>query len=116
MSYSQPPEPNPYPQQSWTDPHGRGWPGGPPPVEPPRGAGLGAAALLLGLVGCVVPLLPVNLDQIRAYSPFPFALPGLALAIVGCTGNRRGKPAAAIGAVFCAIALLLGMFMVVNRT
>ncbi len=123
MSYGPPPEPNahpapaqPYPQQPWTDPHGRGWPGGPPPAEPPKGFGVAAAALIFGLVGCLVPLLPINLDTIRQYTPFPFALPGLALAIVGCTGHRRGKPMAVAGAVLAAIALFLGLIMIVSRT
>ena len=125
MTYGPPPEPNaysaptppsPYPQQPWTDPHGRQWPGGPPPVDPPKGAGLAAAALIFGLLGCVVPLLPINLDNIRAYTPFPFALPGLALAIVGCTGHRHGKPLAVVGAVLSAIALALGLFMVASNT
>ncbi|MEU0088994.1 hypothetical protein [Kribbella sp. NPDC006257] len=132
MSYGPPPEPNvhpappqpyppqpyppqPYPHQPWTDPHGRGWPGGPPPVEPAKGFAVAAAALVFGLVGCVVPLLPINLDGIRQYTSFPFALPGLALAIVGCTGRRRGKPMAVVGGVLAAIALFIGLLMVVIR-
>jgi hypothetical protein len=127
MSYGPPPEPNaypapaqPYPQQQWTDPHGRGWPGGPPPEEPPKGLGVAAAALILGILGWVVPLLPINMDigrvGIRQYTSFPFALPGLALAIVGCTGRRRGKPMAVVGGVLAAIALFIGLLMIVLRS
>lgn len=111
MSYSPPPD---TPQQSWTDPHGRGWPGGPPPANAPKGAGAAVLALLLGLAGSVVWLLPINLDLIRPYSPLPFAVPGLALAIFALTGNRRGKPVAVFAAFFSVLALGLGLFMVAS--
>ena len=101
----------PPPQQPWTDPHGRTWPGGPPPVEPPKGAGPAVAALVLSLFGFVVWALPINLDGIRAYSPFPFAVPGLVLAIVALTGHRRGKPIAAIALIPCVLALGIGLLM-----
>lgn len=108
MSYGPPPG------QPWTDPHGRGWPGGPPPVEPPKRAWIAAVALVLSVVACGVWLLPINLQDIRAYSPLPFALPGLALAIVALTGRRRGKPMAAIGVVLACLALFLSMILFVN--
>jgi hypothetical protein len=121
MTYGPPPEPNtypaptpphPHPQQPWTDPHGRAWPGGPPPVATPKGFGPAVFAVVLGLLGCAVPLLPINLDLIRGYSPFPFGLPGLVLAVVGCTGRRRGKPVAVAGAILSVLALVLGVYMV----
>ncbi|MFI5732899.1 hypothetical protein ACIA49_22470 [Kribbella sp. NPDC051587] len=85
-------------------------------MEPPKGAWIAAVALVLGVVACGVWLLPINLDGIRAYSPLPFALPGLALAIVALTGRRRGKPMAAIGVVLACLALFLSMIMLVNRS
>ncbi|WP_133806143.1 hypothetical protein [Kribbella caucasensis] len=84
-------------------------------MEPPKRAGLAVAAVILGLLGCVVPLLPINLDNLRAYTPFPFGLPGLVLAIVGCTGHRRGKPLAAVGAILSVLALILGAIMVIGN-
>jgi hypothetical protein len=72
--------------------------------------------VILGLLGFAAPLLPINLDHIRAYTPFPFALPGLALAIIGCSGHRRGKPLAVVGAILSALALALGLFMVSGLT
>ncbi len=120
MTHGPPPEPNAYaapppPQQPWTDPHGREWPGGPPPAQPPKGPGLAVAAVVFGLIGCVVWALPVNLDRLRAYSPFPFALTGLVLAVVGCVGPRRGKPLAVIGWILSFIALILGLIMLGRR-
>jgi hypothetical protein len=56
----------------------------------------------------------MNMDGIRAYSPLPFAVPGLALAIVALIGNRRGKPAAVFAAFFSLVALALGAFMTFN--
>ncbi|TDD60643.1 hypothetical protein E1263_10190 [Kribbella antibiotica] len=119
MSYVPPPEPQRHPTpagQPWTDPHGRGWPGGPPPVEPPKGAGVAAVALVLGIIGCRVWLLPVNLDRIRAYSPLPFALLGFVLAVVALNGRRRGKPMAAIGAVLCCLGLLFSLILITLRS
>jgi hypothetical protein len=118
MTLGPPPEPNAQsapPQQPWTDPHGRGWPGGPPPAKPVKGSGLAVLATILGLVGCVVWALPFNLDNLRAWSPFPFALPGLVLAVLGCIGPRRGKPLAVIGWILSFIALILGLIMVGQR-
>jgi hypothetical protein len=79
---------------------------------------LGVFALLLGLAGLVVPLLPfsnlVDRFPIRQYLAFPFALPALVLAIAALAGNRRGKPAAAIGLIFALLALVVGAIMVYN--
>jgi hypothetical protein len=79
---------------------------------------LGVLALLLGLAGLVAPLLPfsnlVDRFPIRQYLAFPFALPALALAIAGLAGNRRGKPAAAIGLILALLALGVGAIMVYN--
>jgi hypothetical protein len=79
---------------------------------------LGVLARLLGLAGLVAPLLPfsnlVDRFPIRQYLAFPFALPALALAIAGLAGNRRGKPAAAIGLILALLALGVGAIMVYN--
>lgn len=101
-------------QQPWTDPHGRTWPGGPPPAPRPKSSGLAVVALLLGLAGLVCPFLPMNLDRIREYVAFPFALPGLALAVVACIGPRRGKPVAVIAWMLSFLALAVGAIMVFN--
>ena len=103
------------PQQPWTDPHGRTWPGGPPPAAAPKGSWPAVFAVIFGLAGCVVFLLPVNMNTWRAYSPLPFALPGVALAVFGCIGSRRGKPLAAVGWVLSSIALILSLFMIVQK-
>ena len=122
MTYGPPPEQNAYPappnqpqQQPWTDPHGRGWPGGPAPVDPPKGPWLAVASVILGLVGCGVWMLPYNLDPLRAYSPLPFGLLGIVLAVAGCIGPRRGKPLAVIGWILSFIALILAAIMIVPR-
>lgn len=99
--------PHPPPQQPWTDPHGRGWPGGPRPVDRPKGFGLAVAAVILGLLACVLPFLPIDLTGVRHYVAFPFGLPGLVLAIVGCTGHRRGKPLAVAGAILSVLPLVV---------
>jgi hypothetical protein len=120
MTYGPPPEQNassahPHAQQQWTDPHGRGWPGGPAPVNPPKGPWLAVAALILGIAGCGVWMLPYNLDTLRAYSPLPFGLLGIVLAVVGCIGPRRGKPLAVIGWILSFIALTLAAIMIAPR-
>lgn len=96
-----------YPQQPW----------GTPPAVPvtPRlatGPGLAVVSVVLGFLGCVVWLLPIDETGTRHYLPIPFALGGLALGIAGLVGNRRGKPVAAVGVLLSTIALLLGIFMV----
>lgn len=109
MTYGPPSEPNHhtgYPQP---------WPG-PGPAAPPKGVALAVAALVLGLLGCVLPLLPVDLTGVRAYVPFPFGLAGLVLGVLGCVGHRRGKPLAAIGVALSVLALALGMIMVASAT
>ncbi|TCC65484.1 hypothetical protein E0H73_00615 [Kribbella pittospori] len=84
-------------------------------MEPPKGAGLGVAALIVGLLGCVVPLLPMNMDGIRAYTPIPFAVLGILLAVLGCIGRRRGKALAVVGWMLSVLALIMGLIMIVPR-
>lgn len=109
MSYGPPPEPNASAHQPWPGPGG---PGGPPQADRPLGPGLAVASVVLGLLACALPLLPVNMDLFRQYVTFPFALGGLVLGIGACTGNRRGRPLAVTGVVLCGLALGLGLFMV----
>ncbi|MBX9390808.1 hypothetical protein ACFPZ0_22690 [Streptomonospora nanhaiensis] len=109
-----PPPPHLRPQQPWSRPAGAGWPGGPPP-PPPKGAGLAVAAVVLGLLGCVVPFLPVDLTGVRHYVAFPFWSAGLLTAVLGCLGRRRGKPLAAAGGALSVLALLLQVAMVAGH-
>jgi len=97
------------PQQPWGAP---GFPGAPRPAGPATGPGLAVVALVLGVIGCVVWLLPIDESGVRHYLPLPFALGGLVLGIMGLVGNRRGKPVAAVGVILSAIALVLAILMV----
>jgi len=131
MTYGQPPEPNattplpdgpgivpatpippqyPMSQQPWGTP---GWPG-PPPTNPPKGPGLAVASVLLALIGAGLPLLPIDLAGFRHYLTLPFGLAGLALAIIGCTGHRRGQPMAVVGVMLSVPVLILGAYLTVN--
>ena len=101
------------------DPYGAysaGWPGGPPPppVGPAKGMSFAVAAVVLGLVGCVLPLAPFNFDGIRMYLPWVFGLPGLTVGIIGCIGRRRGKALAITGTVLSGLALVVGAIMLIS--
>lgn len=87
-----------------------GWQAG--PVAAPKSMWLGLAALVLGLLGCALPLAPFDLTGVRAYIALPFALPGFALGIIGLIGRRRGKAFAAVGLFLCMLALGLTALMV----
>jgi hypothetical protein len=127
MTYGPPPEPNAHPGPPQPHPHPQQpgpaypqhlWPTyaqQPVPAGPPKGGALlGLAAVILGLAGLAAPLLPMNMDGFRQYAAFPFALPGIALAIAALTGHRGAKPLGAIGAILCALALAVGTFMVIT--
>lgn len=108
-----------YPQHLWPEhaqPHFPAQPVGPQRLK--GSAASGVLALLLAVAGLVVPFLPFSnlIDRfpIRQYLAFPFAVPALALAITTLAGNRRGKPAAAIGMVIAFLALIVGAIMVYN--
>lgn len=75
------------------------------PVDPGRGTGFGVVALVLGGLGGVLPFLPVDLGDARAWLPLPFALPGVVVGIMGCTGIRRGNAWAIAGSILCVIAV-----------
>ncbi|WP_409182863.1 hypothetical protein F9C11_41890 [Amycolatopsis sp. VS8301801F10] len=92
-----------------------GYPGYPPALPAPaNGVWLGVAALVLGVLGCVVPLLPIDLTGIRAYLAFPFGVAGLTCGLVGVVGRRTGKPVSAAGIAISAIALVFGVVMLAN--
>jgi hypothetical protein len=137
MSYGLPPGPNVPPQgqqpepmanpthHPWPNTPQRPWDGRPGLQPPGQGPGrpdggsggetvVALVSLILGLIGCVVWLLPIPLDMIRQYTPLPFAVPGLILALVGCTGHRRGKPLAAFGVIFSLVALALAATLIFN--
>ncbi len=124
MSYGPPPEPNataPQPDPAAPGPHphpqqpraGSDGHGGSPPVDPPLGFGLAVAAVIIGLFSCVLPLLPIDALTERHYVGIPSALGGLYLAVLGCTGRRRGKPLAVTGAVLSGLGLAIGVWMVI---
>ncbi|RDI51093.1 DUF4190 domain-containing protein [Nocardia mexicana] len=98
-------------QQPWANPGGQGWQGGPQPAERRPGIGLAVGAVLLGLVGCVLPLLPIDLTGIRPLVGLPFGLAGLVLGIVGCTGQRTGKGLAIAGIFLSTLALAVAVIM-----
>lgn len=102
--------PNPNAQQQWN----QGWPGGMQP-PPPKGPGFAVAALILGLVALALPIFPVDLAGVRQYVGLPFAVAGIALGVIGCTGRRQGLVVAVIGIVLSVLALGVGLIMVVTR-
>ncbi|MQA78475.1 MAG: hypothetical protein GEV10_08350 [Streptosporangiales bacterium] len=61
----------------------------------------------------MLPFLPIDMTGVRPYIAFPFGLPGIVLAIVGCIGRRRGKPLAVVGAILSVVGLVLGGIMLV---
>ncbi|GAA1020409.1 hypothetical protein GCM10009565_08970 [Amycolatopsis albidoflavus] len=111
------PQPQPWPAQ----PNPQQYPGyspyppAHPGPAPANGVWLGVAALILGILGCVLPLLPIDLTGIRAYLALPFGLAGLACGLVGVIGRRTAKPVSAVGIAVSAIALVLGMIMLSNQ-
>ncbi|MGW4767611.1 DUF4190 domain-containing protein [Nocardia sp. NPDC004278] len=108
--------PNPPQQQHpWAYPSGSGWQDGPQPTDRRQGPGLAVGALILGIVGCVLPFLPIDLTGMRPFIGLPFAMAGLVLGTVGCTGQRRGKGLALTGMMLSAIALALEFIMIVNQ-
>lgn len=83
------------------------------PVDPRRSTGFGVVALVLGGFGGVLPFLPADLGDARAWLPLPFALAGLVVGIAGCGGPRRGNVWATVGSVVCAIAVGLSTVVLI---
>ncbi|WP_410787185.1 hypothetical protein [Kribbella sp. C-35] len=108
-----------YPQHLWPEHAQQPVAAMPSGAHRPMGSAVPSVlALLFGMAGLVAPLLPFSnlIDRfpVRQYLAFPFALPALALAIAGLAGNRRGKPAAAIGLILAVLAVGVGAIMVYN--
>lgn len=110
---SLPPNPPQYPYPGFGAAGALGGPM-PPPVEPAKGVWLGIVAVVLGVLGIVLPFLPVALDGVRGYLALAFGLPSLAASIIGCTGRRRGKAVAAVGVNLSVLALVIATIMLVN--
>jgi hypothetical protein len=91
-----------------------------PSPEGSRSALPAVVSFLLGVLGCVVPLLPMlprlwlQLEGLRGYLALVFALPGFALAIVGLRGRRYGQLLAVFGAIFSVLALIMGLAMIIG--
>jgi hypothetical protein len=86
-----------------------------PAAKPQGGAGMATVALLVGLFGCIVWLLPINESGIRHYLPLPFAVGGIVLSVLCLSSHRRGTVAAVIGLLLSVLALILGTIMVANE-
>jgi hypothetical protein len=90
--------------------------GGPPPAGPrpaPAGPWLAIAAAILGVLGGLLLLVPLDLTGLRGYLALVLALPGLAVGIIGWTG-RRGWVLAAAGTILCVIALVAAAVMLIS--
>ncbi|MGH3489901.1 MAG: hypothetical protein ACRDP8_18585 [Actinopolymorphaceae bacterium] len=72
--------------------------------------------MTLALLGCVLPLLPVDLTGVRAYIAFPFGLIGLLLAVVALAGRWRGLPIAVVGLLLSTLALAIGVAMTAGHS
>ena len=75
----------------------------PPPAAP--GTWLGAVAVVLGGLGCLLPLTPFAFSDARDWIPLVFAIPGIVFGLYGCTGRNRGNILAIVGAILCTIAI-----------
>lgn len=102
------PAPAPAPGNPWAAPsdgYGGGYPGGPqgPGFTPPQAAtnGLALAALLLGLFGIFVGLVPFFF-----WAGALLALTGTGIGIAAVLKSRRGAPRAALAAVGTALSVL----------
>lgn len=104
---------HPQQQQPSAYPSGPGWQGKPEPTDRRKGIGLAVGALILGIVGCVLPFLPIDLTGVRPFIGLPFGMAGLVVGIVGCTGQRRGKGLAVTGMVLSAITIAVEFIMIV---
>ncbi|MEU0502020.1 protein kinase [Nocardia sp. NPDC005998] len=104
----------PQQQQPRAHPSAAGWQHGRQPIDQRQGMGPAVAAVLLSILGCVVPLQPwIDLTGMRAFVGLPFGIAALVLGIVGCTGQRRGKVLAVAGMILSAIALAIEFIAIV---
>jgi len=86
----------------------------PPPVDPAKGTGFGVVAVVLGGLGCLLPLVPFDLGDTRLWISLPFVLPGLVIGLVGCTGLRRGNALAVAGSILCTVAIGLSAVLLIG--
>ena len=79
----------------------------PAPLPPPAAPGtwLGAVAVTLGGLGCLLPLTPFAFSDARDWIPLVFAIPGIVFGLYGCTGRNRGNTLSIVGAILCTIAI-----------
>ncbi|MGW4484860.1 hypothetical protein ACWEOE_13570 [Amycolatopsis sp. NPDC004368] len=116
-----PHQPAPFPSapghQGFGAPVQQPWPGQAAQARqgPEKSAAPGALALVFGVLGLVVPFLPLPLDHVRSWIAFPFAVVAFALGVVGCIGRRPVKALAVIGMMCATLALVVGVIMVGNR-
>jgi hypothetical protein len=75
----------------------------PPPAAP--GTWLGAVAVTLGGLGCLLPLTPFAFSDARDWIPLVFGIPGIVFGLYGCTGRNRGNVLSIVGAILCTIAI-----------
>ncbi|MEV5835954.1 DUF4190 domain-containing protein [Nocardia sp. NPDC052112] len=109
---SGPLSPNPpQQQQPWVYTNDPGWQGGPPPTDRRQGPWLAVGAVILGIAGCVLPFLPIDLTGVRPLIGLPFAIAGLVLGIVGSVGRRRAKGLAVTGIILSVLALTVALIM-----
>lgn len=86
----------------------------PPPADPVAGTGFGVVALVLGGLGCLLPLLPFALGDARAWISLPFALPGLIVGLMGTNARRRGNVWAIVGSIVCTVAVGLSAVLLIG--
>jgi hypothetical protein len=91
-------------------------PGDDGPVPPPPGGRrwFAVGAVVLGVLGCVLPFTPLNPAGVRAYVTLAIGLLGLTVGIAGLLGRRRGKELAGTGALLCLVALVVATVGLVN--
>jgi hypothetical protein len=104
----------PVPQYQQPQPPGVAPQTAPQTAPPTGGVGLGVLGLLLGLFGVVVWALPIDEDQVRQFTPFPFAIGGIVLSIMCLNGRGRGGAVAGVGLVLSGLALIFGLILVTN--
>ncbi|WP_218020206.1 hypothetical protein [Nocardia anaemiae] len=96
----------PQQQQFWVHTSDPRWQLGPQADDRRQGPWFAIGSVILGLIGCVLPFLPmIDLTGVRPLIGLPFAIPGLVVGIVGCTGPRRAKGLAVIGIILSVLAL-----------
>ena len=85
-------------------------PGQPPaPVTPTKGAGLAVAALVLGIIGALMGLIPLF-----GFLAIILGVVGLVLGVLGRSKQRTGRGMALAGVILSVVAIGLGIFGMVT--